>query len=51
MGGGVRVLVPDAQERVPGAGCDGHPVLGDAQTRHAVVVAGENTWKNKHKQL
>lgn len=27
--GGRTVLVPHAQERVPGAGGDGHPVLGD----------------------
>lgn len=39
--GGVYVfLVPDAQERVPGAGGDGHAVLGDAQAWYAVVVAG-----------
>lgn len=36
---GVRGLVPDAQERVPGAGGDGHAVLGDAQAGHAVVVS------------
>lgn len=42
----VRCLVPDAQEGVPGAGGDRHAVLGDAETRHAVVVAGQDAWNN-----
>lgn len=40
-------LVPDAQERVPGAGGDGHAVLGDAQARHAVVVTSQDAWNRK----
>lgn len=36
-------LIPDAEERVPGAGSDGHAVLRHAETRHAVVVAGKDT--------
>lgn len=46
-----RGLVPDAQEGVPGAGRDGHPVLGDAEARHAVVVAGQDACGNKQNYL
>ena len=38
----VVVLVPDFKERIPGSGADGHAVLGDAQTRHPVVVSGQD---------
>lgn len=41
-GGDGGFLVPDAQEGVPGAGGNGHAVLGYAETGHAVVVSGQD---------
>lgn len=36
-------LVPDLEERIPGAGTNGHAVLGHTQARDAVVMARQNT--------
>ena len=36
-------LVPDLEERIPGAGTNGHAVLGHTQARNAVVMARQNT--------
>lgn len=37
-----RLLVPEFEEAVPGAGADAHAVLGDPGAAHSVVVAGED---------
>ena len=39
-------LVPYFEETVPAAGAHGHPVLGDPQAGHAVVVAGQHACNN-----
>ena len=39
-------LVPYFEETVPAAGAHGHPVLGDPQAGHAVVVAGKHACNN-----
>lgn len=36
-------LVPNTQERVPGARCYRHTILRNAQARHAIIVASENS--------
>lgn len=38
-------LVPNTQERVPGACRYRHAVLRHAQAGHAIIVAGEDPWK------
>ena len=40
-------LVPDLEEAVPRSRRDGHPVLRHAEAAHAVVVAGQDTYKPK----
>ena len=37
-------LVPDFQERVPGACADCHSVLGYSKTRNSVVMASQNAY-------
>ena len=37
-------LVPDFQERVPGACADCHSVLGYSKTRHSVVMASQHAY-------
>ena len=36
------LLVPDLEERVPGACAHGHSIFGDAQTGDPVVVTGQH---------
>lgn len=38
-------LVPDLEETVPGSRSHSHPIVGHAQAADAIVMPGQDAWK------